>query len=82
MITDMPPLTQELLDLLRTQIAEEERKMRRAMDRSRDEREAARIWSDFNVAVRTLHDEINHIIRQLAMIEAAKPIKIVVPVSA
>jgi hypothetical protein len=83
MTFETPPAARELLHLLRAKIAAEEIKMRRAMDRAFDEHEAARIWRDFNVAVRPLHDEVRHIIGQLAMIAAATmPIRIVVPVSA
>lgn len=72
MTIDIPPATRELLTLLRTQIDDQERQMRLAMNRARDDREKHRIWLDFNAAVRPLHDQINHITWQLAKIQTAQ----------
>jgi hypothetical protein len=82
MNTDMPPLTQELLDLLRTRISAEVAKMRCLIDQAVTPDEADRVWRDYLVATEPLHEEVSHIIHQLARIAVARMPVIVMKISA
>lgn len=62
----------ELLAQLRSQIAAEELKVRRRIDRAANADEARQAWADFNGTVEPIRREINAVTMQLAAIEAAK----------
>ncbi len=72
---------QEMLDKLGCQLAEEELNVRQKVDRAvalGNEEAASHAWSVFHDRVAPIRAEINHIIRQLAAIEAMKPRPVVI----
>lgn len=83
-MTDLS-LTNELLANIDRQIAEEEAQVRERIHRlcrhdDHDSRLRTRDeWHQFNLRIKPLRNERDHIVKQLAAIEACKPLVMVVP---